>query len=157
MLSISDNDDTTSPHQFSMLNLNTLNCLECYQTYIHILYHSLDRIQHKNIKFTMEQPYMLPILYCQYRDCRCPGDLSRQAISRHGINQTQAPHYTYLQLYTWLVTSWSLAVFTLYVNFPSSLIFIWRGKNIFTWIDAKELSCTQDAHRFAILLFPDIQ
>ena len=35
----------------------------------------------------MEQPYMLPILYCQYRAHWCPGDLSHQGISRHGIDQ----------------------------------------------------------------------
>ena len=35
----------------------------------------------------MEQPYILPILYCQYHVCWCPGDLRSQGISRHGINQ----------------------------------------------------------------------
>ena len=39
----------------------------------------------------MEQPYMLPILYCQYHACWCPGDLSRQGISRHGID-SRVPH-----------------------------------------------------------------
>ena len=38
-------------------------------------------------KFSMEQPYMLPILYCQNHGCWCPGDLSRQGISRHGMDQ----------------------------------------------------------------------
>ena len=35
----------------------------------------------------MEQPDMLPIVYCQYHGCWCPGDLSRQGISSHGIDQ----------------------------------------------------------------------
>ena len=35
----------------------------------------------------MEQPYMLPILYCQYHPCWCPVDLSREGISRHDIDQ----------------------------------------------------------------------
>ena len=39
------------------------------------------------IKFTTEQPYMLPILNLQYQACWCPGDLSRQGIIRHSIDQ----------------------------------------------------------------------
>ena len=35
----------------------------------------------------MQQPYMLPILYCSYHSCWCPGDLRSQCISRHGIDQ----------------------------------------------------------------------
>ena len=35
----------------------------------------------------MEQPDMLPIVYCQYHACWCPGDLSHKGISRHGIDQ----------------------------------------------------------------------
>ena len=34
----------------------------------------------------MEQPDMLLILYCQYHACWCPGSLSRQGISSHGID-----------------------------------------------------------------------
>ena len=34
----------------------------------------------------MEQPYMLPILYCQYHACWCPGDLMSPRISRNGID-----------------------------------------------------------------------
>ena len=30
---------------------------------------------------------MLPILYCQYHACWCPGDLNHQGISRLGIDQ----------------------------------------------------------------------
>ena len=36
----------------------------------------------------MEQPYMVPILYCQYHSSWCPGDLSHQDIGRNGIDQT---------------------------------------------------------------------
>ena len=39
-----------------------------------------------NRRFTIEQLYMLPILYCQYHSYWCPGSLSRQGISRHGID-----------------------------------------------------------------------
>ena len=37
----------------------------------------------------MEQPYILPILYCQYmyHAYWCHGNLGRQGINRHGINQ----------------------------------------------------------------------
>ena len=38
-------------------------------------------------RFTMEQPYMLPIPYCQNHACWCPGDLRSQGINRHGIDQ----------------------------------------------------------------------
>ena len=37
----------------------------------------------------MEQPYMLPILYCQYHDWWCPGDLRSQGINSHGTCITQ--------------------------------------------------------------------
>ena len=43
---------------------------------VHISYHILDFIQQKETKFTMEQPYMLPILSCQYHACWYPGDLT---------------------------------------------------------------------------------
>ena len=35
----------------------------------------------------MEQPYILPILYCQHHACWCPGDFMSQGTSRYGINQ----------------------------------------------------------------------
>ena len=35
----------------------------------------------------MKQPYMLPIIYCQYHACWCPGDLRSQSIRKYGINQ----------------------------------------------------------------------
>ena len=34
----------------------------------------------------MEQPYMLPILYCQYHGCWCHGDMAMQVTSSHDIN-----------------------------------------------------------------------
>ena len=34
----------------------------------------------------MEQPHMLHTLYSQYNAWWCPGDLSHQGISRHGID-----------------------------------------------------------------------
>ena len=41
-----------------------LNCFKDDQRYIHILYHVFALIQQNNTKFTVEQPYMLFILYC---------------------------------------------------------------------------------------------
>ena len=35
----------------------------------------------------MEQPYMLPIPYCQYHVCWCPGNLKSQAINRTDNDQ----------------------------------------------------------------------
>ena len=40
-------------------------------------------VQQKKIKFTMEQPFMLSILYCQYHACWCLG----RGINWHGIDQ----------------------------------------------------------------------
>ena len=73
----------------SWINFNSymLNCFKDYKICIHISYHSLDFVKQKKTKFIMEQPYMLPILYCQYHVCWCPGDLWSQGISRHGIDQ----------------------------------------------------------------------
>ena len=68
-----------------ILTLNTLNCFEDYKRCIHISYHILDFVQQKT-RFIMEQPHILPILYCQYHACSCPSSLSRQGISRHGID-----------------------------------------------------------------------
>ena len=64
-----------------------LNCYKGYKRCIHISYHILDYIQQRKIKFMMEQPYMLPILYCQCHACWCPGDLRSQGNSRHGVDQ----------------------------------------------------------------------
>ena len=67
--------------------LNMLHFLKVYKRYLHISYHTLDFVQQKKTKFIMEQPYMLPILYCQYYACWCPGDFRSQGISSHGIDQ----------------------------------------------------------------------
>ena len=66
---------------------NMLNFLKVYKRCLHISYHSLDFVQQKETKFIMEQPYILPILYCQYYACWCPGDFRSQGISRYGIDQ----------------------------------------------------------------------
>ena len=72
--------------QPAFLILNVLNCFEDYKRCIHISYHILDFIQQKKIKFTMEQSYVLPILYCQCHACWCTGDFRSQCINRHGID-----------------------------------------------------------------------
>ena len=46
----------------------------------------MDFVQQKT-RLTMKQPYMLHIQYCQYHSCWCPGDISRQGISRHATDQ----------------------------------------------------------------------
>ena len=61
--------------------------LNGFKDYIIISYHILVFVQQKNTRFTMEQPDMLSILYCQYHSCWCPGDLRSQGISRHGIDE----------------------------------------------------------------------
>ena len=50
------------------------------------MYHILDFVQQKKTRFTIEQPYMLPILYCQYHASWCSGDLRSQGISRDGTD-----------------------------------------------------------------------
>ena len=65
--------------------LNMLNCFKDYKRRIHISYRILDFVQQRKTRFTMEQPYLLPILYCQYHACWCPGNLRSQGISRHGM------------------------------------------------------------------------
>ena len=71
----------------AVLTLNMLNCFEDCKRFHHISYHVLDFVQQKKTKLTMQQPYMLHILYCQCHACWCPGDLMSQCISRHVINQ----------------------------------------------------------------------
>ena len=63
------------------LTHNMLNCFKDYKRCIHIPYHILDFVQQN--RFTMEQPYMLLILYCQYHSC----NLGSQGINRNGIDQ----------------------------------------------------------------------
>ena len=43
-------------------------------------------IKQNKTKLIMEQTCTLPILYCQYHACWCPGELSHQGISRHDID-----------------------------------------------------------------------
>ena len=70
--------------------LNALNCFKDCKRCIHISYHFVDCIQQKKTKFTMEQPYMLPILCCRYHACWCPGDFRSQGIRRHCIDQKRS-------------------------------------------------------------------
>ena len=70
----------------SPISLNMLNCFKDYKRYIHMSYRILDFVKLMKTKFTMEQPCMLPILYCQYHSYWCPGSLHRQVISSHNIN-----------------------------------------------------------------------
>ena len=58
-----------------------------YERCIPLSYHILDFVLQKKTGFTMEQTYMLPILYCQYHSCWCPRNWRSQGISRHGIDQ----------------------------------------------------------------------
>ena len=73
--------------QTIILTLNMLNCLKDHKRCIHISFHILILLRRKKTKFTFQQPYMLPIVYCQYHFCRYPGDLRSQGISRHDIDQ----------------------------------------------------------------------
>ena len=70
------------PVEWVIKTLNMLSCFKNYGRYIHISYHILDFVQQKRTKFTVEQPYMLHILYCQYHICSS----CRQGISSHGID-----------------------------------------------------------------------
>ena len=75
-----------SHHNSSISTLNMLNCFKEYKRYIHIFCHILELVQKKKTKFTMEQPFLLPILSWQYHACWCSGDFRSQGISRHGID-----------------------------------------------------------------------
>ena len=74
-------------NRWSLLTLDVLSSFKDYKRCIHISYHILDFVQERKTKFTIEQPYMLHILYCQYHACWYPGNLRSQGISRHGIDQ----------------------------------------------------------------------
>ena len=73
-----------------------------------ILYHILDFIQQKKNKFTIELPFMLPILCCQYHGWWCLGDLRSQGISRHGIDlqSLNIPSQAWEELSFCLLTPW---------------------------------------------------
>ena len=68
-----------------ILTLNMLNCLKDYKRSIHILNHILDLAWPKWLKLTLEQKYMLSVLYSQYHACWCSGDFRSQGI-RHGMD-----------------------------------------------------------------------
>ena len=66
-------------NKYLISTVNMQNYFEVYKSCIRISYHILYCVQQKKTKFTTEQPYMLPILYCQYHPCW------GQGISRFGI------------------------------------------------------------------------
>ena len=68
------------------LTLKMLSCFKDHKRCIHISCHLFDFVQQKKTRFAMEQPHMLPILYCQYHVCWCSGDFRSQGISKHGID-----------------------------------------------------------------------
>ena len=71
-----------------MADILICNMLTCFKDYKYVFtFPILDFVQQKKTKFAMEQPYILPIIYCQYLACWCPGDLRSQGISRHGTDQ----------------------------------------------------------------------
>ena len=86
-----------------------LKCFKHYKSYIHIAYYILDIVQQNKSKFTMEQPYILSILYCQYHACWCPGDLQSQGISRRGDNQIRwnIPSLAWEEFLTLVCRTWS--------------------------------------------------
>ena len=66
--------------------VNMLNCFKDYETYIHVFNRILDLAWSKELKLTLEQQYMLSVLYSQYHACWCSGGFRSQGISRHGID-----------------------------------------------------------------------
>ena len=57
----------------NVLTLNMLNCFKDFKRCIHTSYHIYNFVPQNLTGFIMEQPWMLPILYCEYHACRCPG------------------------------------------------------------------------------------
>ena len=66
--------------------VNMLNWVKDYKRCTYILYHILEFVPQKKTRHIMEQPSMLPTLYCQYQSCSCPGNFRSQGIIRHGID-----------------------------------------------------------------------
>ena len=99
------------------LSLNMLNCFEDYIRCMHISYHILDCVQHNKTKLTMEQPYMMPILPCQYHAYWCPSDIRSQGISRHGIDQISRNIPSQVKIYSssYLIKRW-FPVLNFYLN-----------------------------------------
>ena len=79
-----------------------LSYLKDYERCIHISIHIFEFVQQVKTKCTMQQPYMLPILYSQYHACWCPGDLRSQGISGHDIDHIRRniPSLAIEELYT---------------------------------------------------------
>ena len=119
----------------SKLTLNILNCFEDYKRFIHISYHILDFIQQKKTTFAMGQHYMLSILYCQYHTGWCPGDLSRQGISRQGLTPRNIPSLAWEELMQY-------HVFKMFL--PLSLCNIWGcvlSVDLISWWLENSSSC----------------
>ena len=106
-----------------------LNCFSSLSKMHSLSYHILDCIQQKKTKFTMEQPYMLPILYCQYHACQCPGDLRSHGINRHSIDQisrnipSPASKELTLLRHGWHL-SWQISKISNITNLNSDMIMI---------------------------------
>ena len=62
------------------------NFFKVYKRWMCILNNFSGLVQHNQIKITLEEDYMLPILYSQYHACWCSGDFRSQGIGRHGID-----------------------------------------------------------------------
>ena len=69
-----------------ILTPNMLDCFKDDKRCLHISYHILDFVHQKENRFTIEQPYMLPILYYQYHACWCSGDYRSHNFSKHDID-----------------------------------------------------------------------
>ena len=65
-----------------ILTFDMMKCFKSYRICVNISYHILKLVKLRKIKFTMEQPYMLPMLQGQYQACWFPDDLRNQGISR---------------------------------------------------------------------------
>ena len=137
------------------LTLHVLNCFEDYKRCIRISYHILDFIQQNKIKFTMEKPYVLPILYCQCHACWCTGDFKSQCISRQGIDfQSQnipslaweeliVPYYLTPASHLWLTNPppWPLRRHLLRTTMFRRVISWWRRwkrPHLCLWVSSAE-------------------
>ena len=75
-----------APDWTKILTLNMTKCFKDYQRIIHIWYHILDFVQQTKSKLTMQQPYMLRIIYWQYHACWYSGNFRSLGISRNCID-----------------------------------------------------------------------
>ena len=69
-----------------METLNMLSCFKDYKKFIHILDRILDLAWPKYMKLSLEQKYVLSVLYSKYHARWCSGDFKIQCISRHDID-----------------------------------------------------------------------